>query len=285
MSSGIVRVRRRTSAYVMMDKTALMDARLSWRAKGLLAHLLSRPDDWKVLVSDLVRHAKDGRDSTRRALQELRTYGYASLRIARDARGVIREWEFLVYETPEDRERMEREDAEQGTLFDPARPVPQPRPKPGPKDRRQQRRRERAFKREVTAELGTPAGDSAKPETANPYLAGAPQPDTDSPDLASPEVGGPSLASISSTNERPTNTAAAACAQSARNSEVMTASHAVAPDAAAAVAVAVGGQTTPEADPEAVKQLVERERRRIPRVRRPGVCRERVGVERQRVRV
>lgn len=44
----VIRVKKRPSNFVMMDKTFLEDDRLSYKAKGLLAYLLSKPDDWKV---------------------------------------------------------------------------------------------------------------------------------------------------------------------------------------------------------------------------------------------
>lgn len=62
----------------------LQDARLSYRARGLLAELLLRPDDWANSVDDLVCHAKqertgavsEGRAAMRAALAELEDCGY-----------------------------------------------------------------------------------------------------------------------------------------------------------------------------------------------------------------
>lgn len=57
----VIRVKKRPSNFVMMDKTFLEDDRLSYKAKGLLAYLLSKPDDWKVIVGNLVNSSKDGK--------------------------------------------------------------------------------------------------------------------------------------------------------------------------------------------------------------------------------
>ncbi len=46
VSKTIVRVNKRSNPYVVIDKTALNDDRLSWKAKGVLCYLLSLPDDW-----------------------------------------------------------------------------------------------------------------------------------------------------------------------------------------------------------------------------------------------
>ena len=40
-------------------RKSIEDERLSWAARGLLGYLLSKPDDWKVLVNDLECHQVD----------------------------------------------------------------------------------------------------------------------------------------------------------------------------------------------------------------------------------
>jgi hypothetical protein len=73
--SKITRVKKERD-FVQIDKFPLQDDRLSWRAKGLLAYMLSMPDDWQFYVNELHKHAKDGKDSTRSALKELESCGY-----------------------------------------------------------------------------------------------------------------------------------------------------------------------------------------------------------------
>ncbi len=41
----IIRVKKCQNNFVMMDKTFLEDTRLSFKAKGILAYLLSKPDN------------------------------------------------------------------------------------------------------------------------------------------------------------------------------------------------------------------------------------------------
>lgn len=72
-------ISKRDNPYVMMDKRALEDDTLTWRAKGLLAYLLSRPPDWKVLREDLINRSVDGRDSVQSGMKELASAGYAAL--------------------------------------------------------------------------------------------------------------------------------------------------------------------------------------------------------------
>ena len=61
MSNTIIRAARR-HRFVIIDQRAIEDVRLSWAARGLLGYLLSRPDDWKVLVNDLRKRGDLGRD-------------------------------------------------------------------------------------------------------------------------------------------------------------------------------------------------------------------------------
>ena len=68
----VIRVKKRPSNFVMMDKTFLEDDRLSYKAKGLLAYLLSKPDDWKVIIGNLVNSSKDGKASVYAGLKEFK---------------------------------------------------------------------------------------------------------------------------------------------------------------------------------------------------------------------
>ena len=97
----IVRVvKDKNNPYVMINKTPLDDPRLSFKAKGILAYLLSKPDHWQVRVSDLANHAKDGRDAIRSGLRELREAGYATLERKRDENGAYTDGCYTIYEVP-----------------------------------------------------------------------------------------------------------------------------------------------------------------------------------------
>jgi len=72
----IIRVEKRTTPYVVIDKTALEDPRLSFRAKGIHAYLLSRPDNWAPNRDQLAKVSREGRDAVVAALSELETFGY-----------------------------------------------------------------------------------------------------------------------------------------------------------------------------------------------------------------
>lgn len=73
---SIVRVHKKENPYVIIDKTGVSDTRLSWKARGLLCYLLSKPDGWKLNVEHLANHGPDGERATRSGLKELERFGY-----------------------------------------------------------------------------------------------------------------------------------------------------------------------------------------------------------------
>lgn len=95
-----VRVSKKENPYVQVDKFCLSDDRISWKAKGLLVYLLSKPDGWKVRVGDLIKRSSDGRDSCYSGLKELERFGYLKRLPVRDEAGKILEWESVIYEFP-----------------------------------------------------------------------------------------------------------------------------------------------------------------------------------------
>jgi len=97
MSNTIIRAPRR-DRFVIIDQHAIEDDRLSWAARGLLGYLLSRPDDWKVLVNDLRKRGDLGRDGIYKLLRELRTVGYARFLRLRDRYGRIRGGIYIIRE-------------------------------------------------------------------------------------------------------------------------------------------------------------------------------------------
>ncbi|MGG1480466.1 hypothetical protein ABE402_05950 [Bacillus smithii] len=96
--SNIIRVKKQSN-YVVMNKTALHDPRLSWKAKGLHAYMLSMPDDWKFYDDELEKHAKNGKDALKSAIKELKQYGYMRRVRRQNEKGKF-EWETIVYEEP-----------------------------------------------------------------------------------------------------------------------------------------------------------------------------------------
>ena len=96
----VIRVQKQPCSYVMMDKGFLENAAMSWKAKGLLAYLLSKPDSWKVIVGDVVKHATDGKTAVYNGLAELGRHGHFERSPVRNKYGAFDHWESTVYELP-----------------------------------------------------------------------------------------------------------------------------------------------------------------------------------------
>lgn len=96
--SNIVRVIKDKN-FVVMDKTALQDISLSWKAKGIMAYMLSLPDDWTFYIEELVKHSTDGESSFRAGFKELRDRGYVKRIPIREGSRIV-SWETKVYENP-----------------------------------------------------------------------------------------------------------------------------------------------------------------------------------------
>jgi len=95
---GIIRVAKNNN-YVVMNRTALNDNRLSWKAKGIMAYMLSMPDDWVFYMDELMTHSTDGKASFRAGFNELKKCGYIERKPIREGQR-IKEWETIVHEVP-----------------------------------------------------------------------------------------------------------------------------------------------------------------------------------------
>ena len=98
----IIRIQKRENPYVQIDRAALEDNRLSWKARGILAYLLSKPDDWSIHLFDIINHGTDGRDAVQGALKELEKFGYAKLELVRNENGQVGGKEWVICEAPTD---------------------------------------------------------------------------------------------------------------------------------------------------------------------------------------
>lgn len=94
-------VKSKDNPYVMIDKRPIDNPELSFKAKGILTYLMSRPDGWEVNITDLMKHGKEGAAAIRTGLRELRDAHHVCYHAARDV-GRITGWLIEVYEIPYD---------------------------------------------------------------------------------------------------------------------------------------------------------------------------------------
>lgn len=93
-------VKNSENPFVMIQRAIFENPELSWKAKGLLGYLLSRPDNWSVRVADLVNRSTDGRDACYSALKELGDAGYITKHESESEGGRFAGFDYVVHESP-----------------------------------------------------------------------------------------------------------------------------------------------------------------------------------------
>ncbi len=72
--------KQQATNFTQISNEVLLDQRLSFKARGILALLLSRPKNWKIYIDEIVeRSDADGKHSVRTGFKELKDLGYLKL--------------------------------------------------------------------------------------------------------------------------------------------------------------------------------------------------------------
>ena len=95
----IVRVIK-SKDYTTICNRIFKDRRLSLKAKGLLAMLLSLSDHWDLSISGLEVILKEGKDSIRTTINELIKNGYIIREREKDKKGIFIGIKYIVFEHP-----------------------------------------------------------------------------------------------------------------------------------------------------------------------------------------
>lgn len=69
-------IKRTQNNYTNVSNQVIRDERLSWKARGIFVYLWSQADNWQFYVSEVAKHATDGRESLQNGLKELEEFGY-----------------------------------------------------------------------------------------------------------------------------------------------------------------------------------------------------------------
>lgn len=96
---SIIRSPRAESNFSIISNAVIRDTRLSYRARGVLLDILSRPDNWRVSADSLARTGSEGRHAILTAMKELREVGYMRTEKLRKDNGQF-ETVSIVYDTP-----------------------------------------------------------------------------------------------------------------------------------------------------------------------------------------
>lgn len=97
---------KRNSNFTIMGNTGLRDPEMSAKAKGVLAYMLSLPDDWTFYETELTNHFTDGRNSIRTALKELENKGYLVRERIRNENGTLGASNWRLFDEPVKKEPM-----------------------------------------------------------------------------------------------------------------------------------------------------------------------------------
>ncbi|KQX07200.1 MULTISPECIES: hypothetical protein [unclassified Leifsonia] len=84
--------------FTQIPNAWLRDIRLSRRAKGLLAELMTHRVGWHISIASLQAAGTEGRDAIRKAIAELASLGYLEVSQARGGRGRFNEVEYELSE-------------------------------------------------------------------------------------------------------------------------------------------------------------------------------------------
>lgn len=96
----ILRIKHKHNFTVLSNKM-LSDVRLSFKARGLLAFMLTRPDDWKFHIGELSSHSsKDGNSAISSAIKELVKATYITKKQGKKKDGKWAETQWNVGEQP-----------------------------------------------------------------------------------------------------------------------------------------------------------------------------------------
>lgn len=90
MPGLVVHRTKHSEQYVIVPNYITRDRQLSFRARGLLAYLLSLPNGWHLSTDELAKANPDSRKGTRDAMRELREAGYVLVKTERGSDGRTR---------------------------------------------------------------------------------------------------------------------------------------------------------------------------------------------------
>ena len=73
---------------------------LSFKAKGLLIYMISRPENWIFYETEIAKNSRDGLSGIRSGIKELITQGYIVRHRIRLKDGTFKGSEYWIYDTP-----------------------------------------------------------------------------------------------------------------------------------------------------------------------------------------
>lgn len=97
---AIFRAHNEAQGRISLRQRVLEDERLSFKARGVWAYLMTKPHDWRINYRHLMGVGPDGQRAILSALNELGEAGYLTRSQRRDENGKW-EWRYDIYERPD----------------------------------------------------------------------------------------------------------------------------------------------------------------------------------------
>ncbi|MBF7022516.1 conserved phage C-terminal domain-containing protein [Staphylococcus kloosii] len=97
---GIIRTNKTAGNYFIASKYYVEDENISWKAKGIMSYLFSKPDDWQIYQTQLEKVSKDGKASVRSTINELIDNGYMTRQSRRKNNGDFDGYDYTLHEHP-----------------------------------------------------------------------------------------------------------------------------------------------------------------------------------------
>lgn len=91
-------IRKKNENYTIISNVFVRDNRISLKAKGLMALIMSLPPDWEFSIRGIVATVAEGKAAIYTAIKELRQYGYCDIVGCRDERGKMTGNDYIFYE-------------------------------------------------------------------------------------------------------------------------------------------------------------------------------------------
>jgi len=98
---AIIKIKKQkgeTKGFTQIYNSTLQDKNLSFRARGVLNYLLSKPENWKPNIRDLVKNGKENRHHILSAYKELQMNGYMKIERIRGEGGKISQVKHTIFE-------------------------------------------------------------------------------------------------------------------------------------------------------------------------------------------
>ncbi len=93
-------IKKSKKNYTQVSNTILNDNKLSLKARGLFAFMDSKIDGWNFTIKSISKQVKDGEDSVRTALEELKNNGYIKYHKQQNGHGIYELFDVPNVENP-----------------------------------------------------------------------------------------------------------------------------------------------------------------------------------------